>query len=139
MNQKNCSIAWPEGIKKTKQRKCVLSILENAELPVTALDIYNQLEQCGVSLSTIYRILETFSEKGLIAKTSVSAGGMALYELKRHEHKHYAFCMECHKIIVIDNCPMDVFTPELRENNFHVLGHKLEIYGYCNECYIKLA
>jgi Fur family ferric uptake transcriptional regulator len=139
LNKKKCSIVWPEGIKKTKQRKCVLSVLEDAELPVTALDIFNQLERCGVSLSTVYRILETFIEKGLVTQTAVMAGGMALYELKRHEHRHYAFCMECHKMIVIDNCPMEVFTPELRESNFHVLGHKLEIYGYCDECYTKLA
>ncbi len=137
--KKTCGIVWPEGVKKTKQRKCVLAVLEKADLPMTALDIFNQLDRSDVSLSTIYRILETFSEKGLIAKTAVMDNGMAIYELIRREHKHYAFCMECHKMIVIDNCPMEVFTPELRESNFHVLGHKLEIYGYCDECYSKLA
>ncbi|MEI6101680.1 MAG: transcriptional repressor [Eubacteriales bacterium] len=133
-----CKIKWPEGIKKTKQRECVLAMLQSAELPLTAIDIYNRLEQDGVPLSTIYRILETFTERGIAAKIGVMENGMAVYELKRHEHRHYAFCMACHKMIVIENCPMEVFTPELSENNFHVLGHKLEIYGYCGECYTKM-
>jgi Fur family transcriptional regulator, ferric uptake regulator len=135
----NCRIKWPEGIKKTKQRECVLAMLEYAELPLTAMDIYEKLEEQGVPLSTIYRILETFTEKGIAAKIAVKENGMAVYELKSNQHRHYAFCMGCHRMIVIENCPMEVFTPELGENNFHVLGHKLEIYGYCNDCFAKMA
>lgn len=133
-----CRIKWPEGIKKTKQREYVLAMLESAELPVSAIDIYNKLEEQGVPLSTIYRILEIFTEKGIAAKIAVKENGMAVYELKRNEHRHYAFCMGCHRMIVIENCPMEVFKPALGESNFHMLGHKLEIYGYCGDCYAKI-
>ena len=139
MSKKENTVNWPAGVKKTKQREFVLAVLEKAKLPITAIEIYNRLEKDGVSLSTVYRILDTFTEKELVAKIAVMDNGMAVYELKRHVHKHYAFCMVCHKMILIDNCPMEVFTPALSESNFHVLGHKLEIYGYCDECYAKMA
>ncbi|MPN45848.1 hypothetical protein SDC9_193423 [bioreactor metagenome] len=59
---------------------------------------------------------------------------MAVYEINHPKHKHYAVCINCHKIIKMDNCPMENFTPELEENGFRVVGHNLEIYGYCKDC-----
>ena len=41
-------------------------------------------------------------------------------------------------LVPIANCPMGEFQLELKENNFHVLGHKLEMYGYCDACYSVL-
>ena len=85
-------------------------------------------------MSTIYRILELFVSKGLVTKTSFMDSDMAIYALNRHQHKHYAVCLNCHKIIELENCPMDTFVPELDESDFHVVGHKVELYGYCKNC-----
>jgi Fur family ferric uptake transcriptional regulator len=128
-------IIWPEGIKKTKQRDAVIKILEKAEAPVSALDIYAQIEKEGTSvwLSTIYRILELFCEKGVVLKTSVLDGEMAYYELSGDSHHHYAVCVDCHKIVPIAGCPMADFKPKL-QGDFRVLGHRVEMYGYCRDC-----
>jgi Fur family ferric uptake transcriptional regulator len=127
---------WPAGIKKTKQREAVLNVLEQAETPLSALDIYAQLEKAAppVWLSTVYRILELFTERGIAVKTTVLDGDMAFYELSRHEHQHYAVCVDCRKIVAINNCPMAEFKPKLSDDEFHVLGHRVEMYGYCRDC-----
>ncbi|HWQ76848.1 MAG TPA: transcriptional repressor [Syntrophomonas sp.] len=128
--------AWPAGIKKTKQRKCVLSVLERADSPLSAMDICTQTENedCPVWLSTVYRILELFVKENIVLKTSVADNEMALYELNRNQHRHYAVCLNCHKVVEMDNCPMEEFIPQLADDDFHVLGHKLEMYGYCKDC-----
>lgn len=128
--------AWPAGIKKTKQRKCVLSVLERADSPLSAMDICTQTENedCAVWLSTVYRILELFVKENIVLKTSVADGEMALYELNRNQHRHYAVCLNCHKVVEMDNCPMEKFIPQLADDDFHVLGHRLEMYGYCKDC-----
>ncbi|MPN57397.1 hypothetical protein SDC9_205091 [bioreactor metagenome] len=59
---------------------------------------------------------------------------MAIYQLNRNQHKHYAICLSCHKVIEMDNCPMETFTPQLADQDFRVLGHKVEMYGYCKDC-----
>lgn len=127
---------WPAGVKKTKQRECVLALLERAEKPLSAMEIYSQVDKTGVSvwLSTVYRILELFVQKNLVLKTTVMDNEMALYEINRYQHKHYAICMLCHKIIPMEDCPVGSLIPKLTEESFHVVGHKLEIYGYCKEC-----
>lgn len=127
---------WPTGIKKTKQRMCVFSILEKASSPISALDIYKQIEKENSAfwLSTVYRVLELFVNEGVARKTSIINSNMALYELNCNKHKHYAICVGCHKVVEMNNCPMETFIPKLADNSFRVLGHKVEMYGYCKDC-----
>jgi Fur family ferric uptake transcriptional regulator len=127
---------WPAGIKRTKQREAVLAVLERAEGPLSAVDIRARAEKNGeeVWLSTVYRILETFTKKGTAVKLAMSTGDMAMYELNRSEHRHYAVCVSCGKIVSMDNCPMDRFIPEIADGEFRVTGHNLEVYGYCGYC-----
>jgi Fur family ferric uptake transcriptional regulator len=126
---------WPPGLKRTKPRENVLFVLEHAKKPLSAMEICSEIEKDGgtVWLSTIYRILELFVKKDIAVKISVLNNEMALYELNRFQHKHYAVCLGCHKIIMMDNCPMEKFIPKL-EDDFRVVGHNLEIYGYCKDC-----
>lgn len=133
--------AWPAGIKKTKQRKCVFTVLEHSESPLSAMDIYKKIEKEDSSfwLSTVYRILELFVNEGLVLKTTVMNNNMALYELNCNKHRHYAVCVSCHKVVEMDNCPMEEFEPKLADNNFRILGHKVEMYGYCKDCDDKIT
>ncbi|EGO63357.1 Fur family transcriptional regulator [Acetonema longum] len=127
---------WPAGIKRTRQRESMLSILNNSEKPLSAADICTKMERSGGSawLSTVYRTLELFVKKGVVIKTNVMNHEMAVYELNRFKHKHYAVCMNCRKIIAIDNCPMEKFIPQLADEDFRVMGHNLEIFGFCKDC-----
>lgn len=127
---------WPAGIKRTKQREHVLSILEASEKPLSAADICSKMGISGDTawLSTVYRILELFLKKDIVVKTSILNNEMAVYELNRFKHKHYAVCMNCHKIITMVNCPMEKFIPKLEDEDFYVMGHNLEIFGFCKDC-----
>ena len=128
-------IVWPDGLKRTKQREAVIKVMESAQTPLPVQEIYALIEQSGepVWLSTVYRTLELLYEKGLVLKTAVLDGDMAYYELNRHGHRHYAVCVDCHKIVPIPGCPMGDFEPEL-QGGFRVLGHRVEMYGYCRDC-----
>ncbi len=127
---------WPAGIKRTKQREGVLFVLENSIQPLSATEICAKMETGGDSawLSTVYRILEVFVNKGIVKKTNILNNEMAVYELSRNNHKHYAVCMNCHKVIAMDHCPLEGFTLQLNDKDFHVMGHNLEIYGLCKDC-----
>lgn len=121
---------------RTKQRENVLSILENSENPLSATDICAKMEKSRNTtwMSTVYRILELFLKKGIVIKTNMMNNEMAVYEINRFKHKHYAICVSCHKIITIDNCPMEKFIPKLEDEDFYVMGHNLEIFGFCKDC-----
>ena len=103
-------ISYPKGLKWTKQRKCVYQVLEEATEPLSAVQIYNRIEKehegSDYAVSTIYRILATFEEHGMVEKTTFMGDGTVVYELNRGEHTHYAVCLECHKRIPLPAAPL---------------------------------
>jgi Fur family ferric uptake transcriptional regulator len=123
-------------MKKTRQRRCVLSVLEQAASPLSALEIYRRMESsdAGVSLSTVYRILDLFVREKVALRAGALENGTALFELNRHRHRHYAVCMGCHRVVEMENCPLENFTPQLSDSGFRVLEHRVELFGYCRDC-----
>lgn len=134
--EKSC---WPKGLKRTKQRESVLAVLKESTQPMSAQEISARIgkEGGGAWLSTVYRILELFVEKKLAIKTTIMNSETAVYELNRELHRHYAVCIGCHKMIPMENCPMESFIPRIKDKEFQVLGHNLEVYGYCKDCAAK--
>jgi len=133
----NPATPWALGLKKTRQRQLVWEALENAEAPVTVPDISARLERLGtpVWLSTIYRILDQFVERGLLLKIIVTENGQAMYEINDHNHRHYAVCLACNKIIPLEHCPVESFRPQLEGESFQITGHRLQMYGFCKGCH----
>lgn len=132
------NIEYPQSLKWTKQRRSVYRVLWTAAEPLTALQIYHQVEKQNdggeYAVSTIYRTLAAFEEKGLVEKTACMGDGTVVYELKRDGHTHYAVCLGCHRRIPLQSCPFSQIHLEKETEGFTVTGHKLELYGYCREC-----
>ena len=136
------NLQYPQGLKWTKQRKSVYKVLREAAEPLSAVQIFNRVVQGTegeeYALSTIYRILAAFEERGLLEKTTWMGDGTVVYALDRGEHTHYAVCLECHRRIPLQNCPFAHVHLEREAGDFTITGHKLELYGYCGECKINL-
>lgn len=131
---------WPEGIRRTRPRERVLGALGNADQPLTARQIQASIDADGgppVWLSTLYRALDVFVTAGIIGRSTQMDGGQAVYEINRHDHRHYAFCVGCHKRVAVEHCPVDPDAACIADGGFHVTGHKLEVFGYCADCYRK--
>ena len=137
MQEAKMNKAYPAGMKWTKQRKAVYDILEQANEPLSAVQIYNRLEkseQEAFAVSTVYRILTAFEEQHFVTKTNWIGYGTVVYELNRGGHTHYAVCLECHKRIPLEHCPFAHLHLEQEAEDFTITGHKLELYGYCKDC-----
>lgn len=133
-------LSYPQGLKWTKQRKSVYKVLWEAAEPLGAIQIYQRMLPCQDSggseyaISTVYRILAAFEEKGLVEKSIWMEDGTTVYSLKRGGHTHYAVCLKCHNRIPLRNCPFSHIHLEEGMEDFTVTGHKLELYGYCRDC-----
>ena len=125
---------WPEGIKKTKQREAIWSILTDATKPITALDIAEAISDGKTWMSTIYRTLEMLETKGFITRTTIMGSDMAYYEITPHTHRHYAVCTKCGDMVPLHTCPVVEMPQELTDAGFTVTEHHLEIAGICKNC-----
>lgn len=141
MKESSGDILDKKNMRKTKGRKAILEVLKDSE-PRTADDIFVLVKAMDeqISLSTVYRTCEKLAKNGIVLKTNLLEDGKTRYEYQNidMEHHHHAVCMDCHKIIPIDECPFGEFD-KLMESKyaFDVKSHKLEIYGYCPACKLK--
>lgn len=129
------------GYKLTNQRKAVIEVLiENEHQFLSAEDIFiKSKEKCSqTDLSTIYRNLDVLENIGIIHRTNMDMGS-SLYQITCSSgHHHHIICKICGKTGVIDFCPIDDIKSSITLNDFTVTDHKIELYGYCKNCSIKV-
>ena len=122
-------------LKVTKGRIEILNILKSSENSLSAEKIYHiyRCSNVNINLSTIYRTLELFEEKGITEKITLNDGVFS-YKLKGKTHKHHLECDICHKEVEVP-CPM-LQIQELVQNStgFTLTDHELVMRGVCKDC-----
>jgi Fur family transcriptional regulator, ferric uptake regulator len=134
--KRESNILTRQGCKNTKSRKAIIEMLEKAEMPMSAEELFLRLKEKGhsVNLSTVYRTLELMEGKALVSK-SVIHEGKARYELTGDGHRHHLICTNCNRVVHIDVCPLEELQRNVSQTtNFNITGHRLELYGVCPAC-----
>jgi Fur family ferric uptake transcriptional regulator len=128
-----------QGLKKTQGRNAVLDVLTSSKRPLTYDEVFLCLinKNISINISTVYRILETFADKGMVSKLNGGENNRSLYELAGIEHRHYFFCVNCREMYPINICPLGSIEEDLKTRHFEVYAHKLEISGVCSECRVS--
>ncbi|MCK9574384.1 MAG: Fur family transcriptional regulator [Clostridia bacterium] len=124
------------NLKDTKNRKIILHILNNSIKPLSAEDIYKLVstEKHNINLSTIYRTLNTLSEKQILIR-QLRQDGKAYFQLNKHDHKHVLVCTICHKEVPISECPFESINKKIsKSTGYTILSHNIEIFGICPDC-----
>jgi Fur family transcriptional regulator, ferric uptake regulator len=124
-------------VRATPLRLAVLEVLGSAKQAFRAKDILRQIQgHRRVNKVTVYRILEDFSQRGLIRKIPVEGKG-ARYELAcEHHPPHPHFqCRACGEVECLDPVSLERVWQELKGPLGH-LADRLEIRvaGLCRRC-----
>ena len=129
-------------LKKTKARIGVLEILNSRETAVSQPLLEDVLGK-EVDRVTLYRVLKTFEEKGIIHKiidlngtANYAICGTACKESKHHdEHLHFN-CTVCYGVYCLDSFKVPkVIIPE----GFTAGSINVIMYGICDGCNKKTA
>ena len=122
-------------LKRTGPRRMVLEVLLNAEQPQTADEIVSAIGKAGPNRVTVYRILESIVEAGIVHKAFV-AEGIQHYELAdkctEHQcHPHFV-CTDCgHTRCLHDvSVPMATSAPA----GFVIERQQVRLQGLCPKC-----
>lgn len=123
------------GVRITPQRKAVLEYLIETEEHPTADDIFKALshEHKNMSVATVYNNLKLFKDTGLVTELTYGDSS-SRFDFKTNPHYHI-ICTECGTIT-------DFEYPALEEvehlagllTGYEVNGHRLELYGRCENC-----
>lgn len=105
------------GMKSTKARNLVLDVLSCKQTLVTVEAVYAELLEGGnkVSFSTVYRILEMFTQRDLTEKIFLPDEGKYGFSLRRPGHTHRLICLQCHQIVDLPHCPLHDYEREVEK------------------------
>lgn len=121
------------GLRVTKGRKEVLSILDGSSVPLSADEVIAKVDRHIVSGSSVYRILSELEQAKILSKT-IRQNGISYYEL-HSSHRHYIVCSKCGKLLALENCPIHPFAEIVEKTTgFKITGHMVELIGICPEC-----
>jgi Fur family ferric uptake transcriptional regulator len=127
--------------RNTKQRQLILEIIERAGEHLDAEQIYERVRQLspGISLSTVYRNLQLFTQEGLLVEHQFD-GLRRRYEIATRSRHHHLMCIGCGRIFEF-SCPSSdrLKTRITMEKGFKVTDAEVRLVGYCPECQRRLA
>jgi Fe2+ or Zn2+ uptake regulation protein len=119
----------------TKIRKAILKILSEDCCLISPAVMLQKLKSAGLNpdRSTIFRELSLLTQKTITNKIVI--GDINYYELAE-DHHHHLVCMGCDNIAKISlSAHLQQQEEQIKiNNNFTVVNHALEFYGYCASC-----
>ena len=125
------------GLRHTHPRQVVMSILEEATIPLSPQSIYQRsLEKNeDIGLVSVYRTLELLDEFSLIRRVHGREDCHG-YVLASPGHHHHLVCRECEKAVEFTGGDYlsGLLNRIQQETGFEVEGHLLQLFGLCPEC-----
>ena len=123
------------GIKVTPQRTAIYRELASTNQHPSTEVIYKKIKDYypNISLTTVYRTLETFEKLGLISVVNVLYNA-ARYDANLSPH-HHIVCTECKKVEdVYDESLNNLDVSNKTLGDYTVEGYSLLLSGKCSSC-----
>jgi Fur family transcriptional regulator, peroxide stress response regulator len=123
------------GHRATSQRIVVYEALWKAGSHPNVSDIHKYASKTDptISLATVYKNLQLFSEIGLVREMGFRDGSTR-YDPDVDFHINL-ICIKCGSIEDFDCISIDDIAPNLNQRaGFKVLSHNFEVRGFCSRC-----
>ena len=126
-----------ENIDDFEERFKVLEVFLQTEHHVTVGELVKILDKNGYKVKSdfVRDTLKLMCRFGF-ARTNRFDNGKVLYE-HRHlgQHHDHMVCTKCRRIVEFHDEQLERLQAQIAEAyDFHMLQHKMEIYGICSEC-----
>src|ERR687896_669517 len=123
-----------KGFRLTPHREAVHAYLASVDHHPTAEEVYLAVKAHGsrLSLATVYNALEALVEAGLASKLAFGDGS-ARYDIRTDQHDHI-HCLGCGMLRDLPPLLKRESLGEVPEQDFEVIGYRLELLGYCAGC-----
>jgi Fur family ferric uptake transcriptional regulator len=126
-----------EKIDRLEDRLKILNTFIGTELHMTAGELHQLLLQNGLSfeLDFVSDTLKHACNFGFAHKNRFDNGHIRYEHRHLGQHHDHMVCTKCRKIIEFKNDQLEQLQIQIASaEGFHMLQHKMEIYGICSDC-----
>jgi Fur family transcriptional regulator, ferric uptake regulator len=120
-----------QGLRMTGQRRVIARVLCTAKDHPDVDEVYRRANEVDprIALSTVYRTLKLFAEKGLLERHDFGHG-RGRYEEASSDHHDHLIDVQSGRVIEFRNEAIEALQDRIaRELGFKLVGHRLELYG----------
>ena len=124
------------GLRITNQRALILEIIRHGRGHLDADEIYRRAreKQPRISLSTVYRTLQTLKKLGLVEELHFDEEHHH-YEVKPFTEHQHLICVGCGKVVEFKYPLSQEMKDNIsREKDFEVTEVEVQMRGYCPKC-----
>ena len=129
-----------EDIDCLEERLKILEVFLQTERHVSESELYDIIEEKNLKLTPdlISNTLDLMCRYGFAHKHRFD-NGVLRYEHRRiGQHHDHMICTKCNQIIEFKNNQLENLQLQVAaQHGFHMLQHKMEIYGICTHCLKK--
>jgi len=119
------------GLRMTGQRRTIARVLTDALDHPDVEEVHRRANKVDahISLSTVYRTLRLFADKGILERHEFGAG-RGRYEQAPSLHHDHLIDVDSGRVIEFRNASIERIQQRIaRDLGFRLIGHKLELYG----------
>jgi Fur family transcriptional regulator, ferric uptake regulator len=119
------------GLRMTGQRRVIAQVLSSATDHPDVEEVHHRAHAIDsrISLSTVYRTLKLFAEKGILERHDFGHG-RGRYEPAPREHHDHLVDIDSGRVIEFSNSDIEALQERVaRDLGFELVGHRLELYG----------
>jgi Fur family ferric uptake transcriptional regulator len=126
-----------KGLKSTQQRDYIAEVFFRSTTHISLDDLLKKVKKKNSSIgyATVYRTMRLLTESGLAVQRQFGDGQTRYENIPLDGHHDHIICIKCSKIAEFTNPEIEELQSIMAKRlGFTVVNHKLEIYGYCNDC-----
>jgi len=120
-----------KGLRMTEQRRIIVRVLSESQDHPDVDALYKRVSQLDsrISLATVYRTLRLFEEAHILKRHDFG-DGKSRYEEASNEHHHHLIDAHTGQIIEFHDERIESLQKDIaRDLGYHLVGHRLELYG----------
>ncbi len=125
-----------QGLKSTAQRDDIAHVFFASNRHISVEELYNEVKRVNprIGYATVYRTMKLLTECGLAVERHFR-DGEARYESQAEHHHDHLICERCGKIVEFEEDRIEALQAEVADRlGFRFTGHKMELYGWCQDC-----
>lgn len=129
-----------DGLKNSKQREEVVSVLYKSGTHLTPEEIANnlRLRDKSTSISSVYRILGFLEKEKFVTSIEPDKGGKR-YEIAAKEHHDHIICLHCGAIEeFVDNEIESRQIEVVKSLKAKLISHDMRLFVICEKCQKQL-